>query len=96
MQSLFDGLRDRVKNPFVSAFVIAWLAVNWHRLFLMLMSAKTAETRVNAYSEVGFWEQILLIVLGPATIAIAYILGMPWVVLWINRKRETPEKLQRT
>jgi hypothetical protein len=93
VQSLFDGMRDRIRNPIIPAFVFAWLAVNWQRVFLLLASTKTAEERAVQYSESEwpYWLSILT----PVTIAAAYVLGMPWVIVGLQRAQAKPEGLQR-
>ena len=92
VQSLSDELRDRVKNPLVPAFVLAWSVVNWSRVFLLVMSANSAEERVAEFWAVEDVSYQLWTALGaPLAIALGYVLGMPWIIVWLQRIRSKPE-----
>lgn len=78
LQSLKHTINERIKNPFVGTFVLAWSAINWRPLSVYFMSkqdiqGKIAEINKN-YSD---WHCYLL---WPLLVAIFYILVLPYLM----------------
>lgn len=77
--SIRDWLRERVVNPFFAAFIVAWLAVNW-RVVLILLGEMTAYQKLvwldqRLYPEAWHWPFFGLI--WPSALALIYVLVTP-------------------
>ena len=95
VQSLFEGLRDRINNPIAPAFVVAWVVMNWGRLFVLFTSGKTAEDRLKQFTFSEWWPGIWATLAGPFLIAATYVVLMPWVICGIQWIQEEPLRRQR-
>lgn len=51
LESVKAHVNERLKSPFGGAFLIAWVVVNWQRLFLLVFSEKTAEEKLKIFQE---------------------------------------------
>ncbi len=69
LESVKAHVNERLKSPFGGAFVIAWAAVNWEKLFVLVFSEKSAELRAKIFSEQmnnadGIWMPVIYAALG--------------------------------
>jgi hypothetical protein len=80
VESFFDGLRDRVKNPILPAFVISWCVWNWQRILILGFSESSIETRVLEFTRPEWNWQLGFYLVFPLISAAIYVLGMPWVI----------------
>lgn len=69
LESVKAHVNERLKSPFGGAFVIAWLVVNWEKLFVLAFSKETAEKRSSVFAGQmnnidGLWLPLLYAGLG--------------------------------
>ena len=38
LQNLKQTINERIKNPFIGAFFISWVIINWRPIFIILFS----------------------------------------------------------
>lgn len=95
--NVIDTTKERLKNPFLGAFILSWIAFNWKGISYFILSderiadrMETIETDyVGWYSGLGY----------PLIFAIFYLLGLPIVMLlfdglskWALEKRKDHQK----
>ncbi|SHJ70593.1 hypothetical protein SAMN04487911_13138 [Arenibacter nanhaiticus] len=77
--AILDTSKDRLKNPFIGAFAISWIAINWKPIVTFLFSSKTVEKRIELI-ELNYestWNILFL----PLIIAGIYIIVLPYLML---------------
>ena len=50
LESVKAHVNERLRSPFGGAFVIAWIVVNWEKLFILVLSKESAEKRAETFS----------------------------------------------
>jgi hypothetical protein len=79
INAILDTSKDRLKNPFIGAFIFSWIAINWRPIATFLFSKHSIEIRIEKiqlnYS--SLWETLLL----PLIIAGIYIVVLPYLML---------------
>lgn len=92
MKDFFDFLKnfsidatERVKFPLFNSFVFSWLVFNWKPILIILFSEQSIEGRIS--SVVNGYSHPLNLIIFPAIISAAYVLGLPYL------KRELHECL---
>ena len=45
--SFIESTKDRLKNPMIGAFIIAWVAINWRFIFILFFSNKKIEDKIT-------------------------------------------------
>ena len=92
--SFFESAKDRLKNPMIGAFVIAWIAVNWRFLAILFFSSKTIEQKIEFiegnYFDINFNLWI------PLAFAVFYVLILPYIMAlfdWLSQKGIATRKL---
>ncbi|CAM1363514.1 conserved protein of unknown function [Tenacibaculum soleae] len=82
LNAILDTSKDRLKNPFIGAFVFSWIAINWKPIATFLLSDQSIEIRIEKiqlnYS--SLWETLLL----PLIIAGIYIVVLPYLMLFFD------------
>lgn len=77
--SILDTAKDRLKNPFIGAFAISWIAINWKPITFFLFSNQTIEKRIEII-ELNYESNSNIIFL-PLIIASSYIIILPYLML---------------
>lgn len=78
--SFLEASRERLKNPIIGAFFLAWVAINWRIIFILLWSDQKVEDRIkyiekNYFDEnINFW--IPLIAVGFYALILPYLMVM--------------------
>jgi hypothetical protein len=78
MQSLFETSNERIKNPFIGSYIIAFFVYNWRVFFLLIFSNAKIEDKIVVINHeycnksAMFW---------PLGIALFYILILPYINL---------------
>jgi chromosome segregation ATPase len=78
---------ERVKSPFLGAFVFSWVAFNWQALVILLFSEKTVEKRlgiINDHYDVGSF------LLGPICTSILITFLLPQINKIITKIQDKP------
>lgn len=56
-QSIKSHIDDRLRSPFAGAFVVAWMAVNWKAILILLLSSSSLDDRIGRVSvDLGQYE----------------------------------------
>lgn len=91
--SFLEASRERLKNPVIGAFFLAWVTINWRIISILFWSDKTVENRIeyieqNYFDEnINFW--IPLMVVG------FYAFLLPYLMLLIEALSQTAIKLRK-
>ncbi len=102
-KELFSALQqsgyERLRNVLLGSYIIFWTTFNWRVPLILFWGDSTIEQRFDL---MRVHAHHLVVAFGvPALLAGLYSLGMPWLLLFIDRKRELPvytakrEKLER-
>lgn len=79
LQSIFSSANERIKNPFISAFITSWIIFNWQPIFLMIFSTKNIEEKIKIIS--NDYDNIEHLLIYPLISTIFYVLILPYVNL---------------
>lgn len=94
IKEIIDALRDRLRNPIFSAFVISWCTLNI-RILVVLFSSEDLDHRLKLLDAefASFWHWLKLpIAVG---ISILYVKYMPHVSKWAYAVQQKPKSEQR-
>lgn len=87
INTLFDSSKERIKNPFIGAFVFSWIAFNWKAVFILLFSSLSVLERIDEitqnYSSIAF---TLWLPLGFAIIYVGILPYIMWLFDWISKR----------
>ncbi|MDB4835353.1 hypothetical protein OAH12_02080 [Cyclobacteriaceae bacterium] len=84
VNNIIDATKDRLKNPFIGAYLISWSTWNWKILAYLFFSKETIEERLHSLPsyEYNSWQTWGV----PLIITLTYLLGIPyflWFVEWV-------------
>jgi hypothetical protein len=83
MQVISDLSTDRLKNPFIFAFIISWVVINWKAIFIVFFSNEIIENKILS---VEIWHSTLwLNVYLPLIMATFYLLILPYLMLVFDK-----------
>lgn len=79
LQNIFKTTEERIKNPFIGAFISSWILFNWKPILFIIFSSKIIEDKIN-FIENNFvaTNHILWY---PLIAAIFYVLILPYISL---------------
>lgn len=82
--SLKSHVSERLRSPFVGAFLIAWAAVNWKQILILIFSAESIESRIQYVADSTSAETALLRPLLYAAIGLASYIALSLIAfsLW--------------
>ena len=87
MKEIFDSFiensKERIKNPFIGAFIISWIAFNWKPILIILFSSKTIEERIE-YVETNHID-IFYNLWIPLIFAVIYVSFLPYLMLLFDK-----------
>lgn len=70
---------ERIKNPFIGAFISSWIIINWKPIFYLIFASEDIENKIifieKNYSQISF------ILIYPALVALFYIIILPYLNL---------------
>lgn len=92
--SFFESAKDRLKNPVIGAFIMAWFAVNWRFIAILLFSSKSIEQKIE-FIELNYFD-IKLNLWIPLAFAVFYVLILPYIMAlfdWLSQKGISARKL---
>lgn len=79
LQSVFRTTEERVKNPFIGAFITSWVLFNWKPILFILFSAKNIEEKITFINE--NFSDLKLLIWFPLLAVFFYILLLPYLNL---------------
>ncbi|WP_347068625.1 hypothetical protein [Flavobacterium sp. WV_118_3] len=80
--SFKKSIDERLSNPIIGTFTVAWLVCNWKIIFIILFSDKKIEEKIK-YIELNYSNSDSLI-LFPLLFSFVYLLIFPWLLLGIQ------------
>lgn len=92
--SFIESAKDRLKNPMIGAFIMAWVAINWRFLAILLFSSKTIEQKIEFIESNYFDINYNLWI--PLGFAVFYVLILPYIMAlfdWLSQKGIAARKL---
>ena len=85
--SFIESAKDRLKNPMIGAFVLAWIATNWRFISILFFSKKSIEDKIDFIEEKYFDIDYNLWI--PLAVAVFYVLILPYLIAlfdWLSQK----------
>ncbi len=83
INSFLDNSKERIKNPFLGAFIISWIAFNWKPIVILLFSEKEIEQKITFINENYISLQYNLWF--PLIFAIVYVVVLPYIMLVFDK-----------
>jgi len=83
INSFIDNSKERIKNPFIGAFIISWIAFNWKPIFIILFSSKAIEERIEIV-EISYVDLLYNLWL-PLIFACIYVAILPYLMLLFDK-----------
>lgn len=87
-----EAFHERMKNPFMGSFILAFVAFNWKALFYILFSQKDVESKLTL---VDCYTNCNSLIVYPLALALIYVIILPyigaafeWVTVRANILRE--------
>ncbi|PWG70139.1 hypothetical protein DEM28_16810 [Enterobacter mori] len=91
IRDIFSAFRqtslERIKSPFLGAFVFSWVAFNWQAILILMFSDKTIEKRlvsINESYDIGSF------LLGPVCTSILISFLLPQINKLVTRIQDKP------
>ena len=81
--SIFKSSEERLKNPFIGAFLLSFIAINWKPILVVLISNKTIENRIDYVAE--NFSNISYTLFLPLAIAVFYIGVLPYLMMIFDK-----------
>lgn len=94
LNSIYENFRQRLNSPLIGAFVLSWSIYNWKFVYYLLNAEEPVSDKINNLS-ITYFESSMGVAefLGvPLILAFVYILGFPWVNLFIQYMQNKPNK----
>lgn len=92
LQSLFKTSEDRVKHPFIGAFMTSWVIFNWKAIFYMVLSDIEISAKIEYVSQNFSDNEFLLY--WPFGATLVYVFALPhfdlfidWVMAYSSEKK---------
>lgn len=82
LQAIFKSTEERIKNPFIGAFITSWILFNWRPILFVIFSSKIIEEKISFIGE-NFIETNHILWY-PLSAAIFYILILPYISLFFD------------
>lgn len=79
LQSIFKTTEERIKNPFIGAFMTSWVLFNWKPILFVIFSSKNIEEKIKFIDE--NFVVINHLLWYPLIAAIFYVLILPYISL---------------
>ncbi|KQC33413.1 hypothetical protein AAU57_08860 [Nonlabens sp. YIK11] len=82
INNVIDTAKERLKNPFLGAFILSWIAFNWKAISYFILSDEIIGERMETIeAEYVNWVSGLVF---PILFAVFYLLGLPLLMLGID------------
>jgi hypothetical protein len=83
LNSFLDNSKERIKNPFLGAFIISWVAFNWKPVIILFFSEKEVEQKISFINQ--NYLSIKYNLWLPLIFAILYVVLLPYIMLLFDR-----------
>jgi len=93
IQNILDGAKNRIKSPFIFAFICGWLVFNWRTISVFLGSLMPIEVRIeNINKNYSNWDDNLF---WPIVYAFIYVAFLPYFMLLIDLIKNKAENIRK-
>jgi hypothetical protein len=92
LNSLFGSTKERLNNPMISAFIIAWIPINWKLILALIYSQKTIENKI-VYIQEDFIDLKFNFYL-PLLAAVFYVSVLPFLMALFEWMTQTPQAIR--
>jgi hypothetical protein len=82
INTFLDTTKERIKNPFIGAFIFSFIAFNWKPIFIIVFASKSIQEKINLV-ETKYTGLIYNLWL-PIIFAIFYVLVLPYVMWFFD------------
>lgn len=90
MKEIFEAVSARIKAPYFGYAVLAFLALNWRAIFLLIVTDAPPASRLQAFDEATSLERLYLY---PLLVGAVVTAVTPWVRYIFNRISKRPYSL---
>ena len=90
--SLLEASKERIKNPFIGSFVLAWLIFNWKPILYLLFSEDSMVDKINSIETkyIDLNDNLFI----PLGFAVFYIVVLPYI-MWVFEELYIKAKSER-
>lgn len=78
INSIFHSSHERLRNPFVSSFIISTIILNWKAILILILSDSNIEPRILFVSKL--YLSIYTCLIFPLCIALFYVIILPYIM----------------
>jgi|TARA_R100000789_G_C2992911_1_gene146604 hypothetical protein len=81
LNSIFEGTKQRVKNPLFGSFILSWIILNWEFILVFFTQDLSTLNKIeylNAYCKSNFIGDLFLT---PLIISLVYLILSDWVFM---------------
>lgn len=75
--SFIETSKERLKNPFVGAFILSFIAINWRPFWIVLFSDVNVEDRIIYVQDFYMTAEYGLVY--PLVVALFYVIALPYI-----------------
>lgn len=75
--SLIESAKERLKNPLVGAFIMAWFVINWKPVWVMLFAQDHVYSKLSIVSDKFIWDNLWFY---PVGLALFYVVILPYIM----------------
>lgn len=83
IDAVFDTAKERMKNPFIGAFILSWVAFNWKPIIVLVFGTGSVEGRISLI-EKNYIDLVWNFVL-PICFSLFYVMVLPYI-MWLFDK----------
>lgn len=83
LNTFLDTTKERIKNPFIGAFIFSFIAFNWKPIFVILFASQTIQEKIKIVESeyTGLLYNLWL----PILFALFYVLILPYIMWLFDR-----------
>lgn len=83
LNTFLDTTKERIKNPFIGAFIFSFVAFNWKPIFVILFASQTIQEKIKIVESeyTGLLYNLWL----PILFALFYVLILPYIMWLFDR-----------
>jgi hypothetical protein len=82
LNTFLDTTKERIKNPFIGAFIFSFIAFNWKAVFIIIFASKSIQEKIELIETdyTGLLHNLWL----PIIFAVFYVLILPYIMWFFD------------
>jgi hypothetical protein len=82
LNTFLDTTKERIKNPFIGAFIFSFIAFNWKPVFIIIFASKSIQEKIELIETdyTGLLHNLWL----PIIFAVFYVLILPYIMWFFD------------